>query len=526
MGRPTKFSSTENLRIAALYGSGRTDRQVAAIMEISPRTLETWKVQFPDFLQSLKEGKDVADQMVEASLFHRAIGYSVEEKKVFCTKEGEIVEADTIRHYPPDSTAAIFWLKNRKRDKWCDQPAPEVETPILVVAHKKSFTEFIETAGYPAPFEKQIEMMNFGILGEGTRMILGARNYGKTDYVVILGLAYKLYLDPLTTALIMTKSRERNAAILSEIQNACEKNGMTFDKANQHYIRTTQCVGKDHSVSAVTVKSTSLRGRHPDLTVMDDPVTEDDTQDATRKNVEKKYNELHKLTPNILVLGQPAHKHDLYAKLRKLVKVLEVPHGTIPQLDHDLEAQRAAGVDESSISASYHLKILAEGATPFDNIKYLDQFPTSASVAWIDPAQEGKDHTALTIATAYGQGIAVVGFQWRKSWNHALDDIAPLMKRFNVKRGAFETNGLGDQAIDVLSTTIPGVGWIGRKSVREKHSKIMAAGTFAHMIHLAKESSKSYIDHVVQYEYGAKFDDAPDSLASCLEWLGLIRGKA
>jgi hypothetical protein len=45
------------------------------------------------------------------------------------------------------------------------------------------------------------------------------------------------------------------------------------------------------------------------------------------------------------------------------------------------------------------------------------------------------------------------------------------------------------------------------------------------LIHLSKESDSQYLDQVVQYEYKAKHDDAPDSLASCLQWIGLIRGK-
>jgi hypothetical protein len=157
-------------------------------------------------------------------------------------------------------------------------------------------------------------MMAFGMTREKPRLILGSRGYGKTDYVVILGIAYTLYLNPERTFLIMTKSKERNSSILNEIYTACIKNGMTFEKVNSNYIRVTGHQGKDQSVSAVTVKTVSLRGRHPDMIVMDDPVTEDDTSEATRALIEKKYNELFKLSPNILIIGQPAHKFDLYAK--------------------------------------------------------------------------------------------------------------------------------------------------------------------------------------------------------------------
>lgn len=390
---------------------------------------------------------------------------------------------------------------------------------------KKDFASFCETAGYPPPYLKQIEMMKFGIDETAPRLLLGSRGYGKTDYVVILGLAFDLYVNPGTSKnLIITKSRERNASMLNEIKEAAMKNGVQFDKVSATALRVAGLLGKDHSVSAVTIKTVSLRGRHPTRVIMDDPVTEDDTSEATRTLVEKKWNEVNKLCPNVLIIGQPAHKFDLYAKLRPLLKKMEVPHGTIPELDHDLEAQRLAGVDEASIQASYFLKILADGSSPFEKIRYCDKYPMGDSIAFIDPSHEGGDYTALTILRSHFDGVAVVGFVWKRAWNHCLDDIAARMKQFKVGKVAFETNALGDQPI-IMLRQIFGGGVIGRRSNTNKHSRIVAAGAYAHLIHLSKESDAKYVEQVVQYEYKAKHDDAPDSLASCLQWVGLIRGK-
>jgi hypothetical protein len=207
---------------------------------------------------------------------------------------------------------------------------------------------------------------------------------------------------------------------------------------------------------------------------------------------------------------------------------MEVPHGTIPQLDHDLEAQRLAGVSEDSIQASYFLTIKNEGSTPFDKIKYIDKFPVGDSaVAFIDPSYTGGDYTALTIMKAHFEGVAVIGFTYKKAWNHCLEEMIPHLLRCNVKRLAFETNNLGDQPVTMLQGMLSGagIGVVGKVSTLQKHSKIMSAGSFAHLIHLSRESDKIYTDQVAQYEYKSKHDDAPDSLASCLEWIGLIRGK-
>ncbi len=392
--------------------------------------------------------------------------------------------------------------------------------------NKMTFEEFCINAGYANVYAKQIEMKDFVIEGQGSRLLLGSRGYGKTDYGVIMGLAYEIYSEPLNPeTLVLTKSSGRNSAMLGEIAAACEKAGVNFEIKNSKALRVAGKQGKDHTVEALTIKSPSLRGRHPKRVIMDDPVTPEDTSEATRNQVKKVYAEVCKLTPNVCLIGQPVHKYDLYEELRPKLKKMEVPHGTIPELDADLEAQRLAGVDEASIQASYFLKIISEGATPFDQIKFIQKFPVGDSVAFIDPAFEGKDYTAISICKVMMQGVAVVGFNWKKSWNHCIDDIAGLLDRFHVKKLAFETNSLGEQPLEILRQAFGSVGVRGWHSNTNKHSRIMSAGMFAHHIHLAEESGPDYISHVVKYEYKSQFDDAPDSLASCLSWLGLIRGK-
>lgn len=416
-------------------------------------------------------------------------------------------------------------------DRLIGKPVDQPDIPPLESEQtkKKSFTEFCVDAGYPPPFPKQIEMMDFGVGGSITdpRLLLGSRNYGKTDYITILGIAYKIYLKGADySSLIIPKTKERANSLIQEIAKALVANGVELEKANSQCVRVKGRIGKDHSCATRSIKS-SMRGPHPDEIVMDDPVTEEDVSQATRDMVQRKYNEILKLTKNVLIIGQPAHAQDLYAKLRSLVKKMEVPHGTIPELDHDLEAQRLAGVDEKSIQASYHLKIVSDGSMPFTNINYLDHYPIGESVAWLDPSHKGRDHSALTIMRQHFQGMAVVGFAQKRAWNHWLDDIVPKLMQFKVKRLCVECNGLGDQPVLMLRQLLKGhgIGVVGMDNTDNKHARIMAAGAYAHLIHLSQESDRAYTDQVIQYEYGAEPDDAPDSLASCLKWLGLIRGK-
>lgn len=413
-------------------------------------------------------------------------------------------------------------------------PDPDTEKDVTPSASPAmmTFKEFCIACNYFEPFEKQLEMVDFGFSEPCIRLLLGARGYGKTDFVTIMGVAYELYkcwflkLDPSEcTFIIITKSRERNKAILNEITTALEKVGVPLEKANSSIIRLKGLTGQDHSVEAITIRST-MRGRHPKMIVMDDPVTDEDVSPATRKNVQTRYNEAAKLTQNILIIGQPAHFDDLYAKLRKIVKTMTVPWGQIPELDIDLEALELAGIDKDTIEMSYHLQVPETGSAIFANIKYTDHFPVGDAIAFIDPS-EGGDYTATSAIKGYLAGVAVKGKVWKKAWYHCLDDMLKLYIACGVKKVFFETNTTGDHALKDLRAFFGphGIGVVGVRSDTNKHAIIQSAGSYSHLIHLSKDSDKIYTDQVIKYEYGVDHDDAPDSLARGLERLGLLRGK-
>lgn len=125
-GRPTDFNEKVCAHIIALAEEGKTDKQIAKAIGVSEKTINNWKVKNTDFFQSLKDAKDIADQLVEATLFERAIGYKHKEVKVFC-HQGMIVTHEVEKVYPPDVTAMIFWLKNRQPDRWRDKQKDEDE---------------------------------------------------------------------------------------------------------------------------------------------------------------------------------------------------------------------------------------------------------------------------------------------------------------------------------------------------------------------------------------------------------------
>lgn len=116
-GRPSKYQPEFIDQAEKLCRRGFTDREIADFFRVTERTLNRWKILYPDFCQALKRGKDTADAMVERSLFERATGYTYSGEKVF-QFQGAVVRAKVKVHHPPDVTAQIFWLKNRQKELW------------------------------------------------------------------------------------------------------------------------------------------------------------------------------------------------------------------------------------------------------------------------------------------------------------------------------------------------------------------------------------------------------------------------
>ena len=108
------------LRLEAYARDGLTDEQIAKNLDIVPSTLYEWKRQYSEISEALKKGKEVVDIEVENALLKRALGYSYEEKKLEVSEEGTKV-TKTIKEVVPDTTAQIFWLKNRRPDRWRDK---------------------------------------------------------------------------------------------------------------------------------------------------------------------------------------------------------------------------------------------------------------------------------------------------------------------------------------------------------------------------------------------------------------------
>lgn len=123
----SKYEKNFPERAEAYMNEGHTEAELAKHLGVSNSTLAVYKNKYPDFLDAIKKGKVQTDENVENALLKRAMGYEYEEvRKEYIEDEegnqtGRVRVIRQIKQVQPDTTAQIFWLKNRRPDDWRDR---------------------------------------------------------------------------------------------------------------------------------------------------------------------------------------------------------------------------------------------------------------------------------------------------------------------------------------------------------------------------------------------------------------------
>ena len=119
-GRPTAYKPEYVDQAAKLCALGATDDEIADFFGVTRTTIYRWKIEHEEFCNAIKSAKEAANERVERSLYQKAVGYTFDTVKIF-QHQGEVINAPYREHVPPDTTAAIFWLKNRRKESWRDK---------------------------------------------------------------------------------------------------------------------------------------------------------------------------------------------------------------------------------------------------------------------------------------------------------------------------------------------------------------------------------------------------------------------
>lgn len=164
-GPPTKYRSHYAKQAKALAKLGATDFELAQFFGVATSTFGLWLVTHPKLSDAVKLGRHPPDRRTERSLFHRANGYSYESEEIYLVDEIElrpgegedaepvkvitkkVLRVPTIKHVPPDSTAMIFWLKNRKPGEWRDRKDVTLANPPGKIFQTEALPPAPETIG-------------------------------------------------------------------------------------------------------------------------------------------------------------------------------------------------------------------------------------------------------------------------------------------------------------------------------------------------------------------------------------------
>lgn len=128
-GRPSLYDTVWQHRLIEVEGwakDGLTNEQIAYNMGINITTFYRWQTNYEEFRESLKESKEIADRHVENALYMKATGYRERVNKIKILNDGTPIPYVEEVLYAPDSTAMIFWLKNRKPAEWRDKKEVDV----------------------------------------------------------------------------------------------------------------------------------------------------------------------------------------------------------------------------------------------------------------------------------------------------------------------------------------------------------------------------------------------------------------
>jgi len=152
IGRPSAYRDEYVEQAAKLCALGATDDEMADFFGVHRATLYRWKLEHSDFCDAIRSAKEIADERVERSLYQKATGYDVTEEQAVKLKveqyEEKVEVVEIRKHIPADTTAAIFWLKNRRSQNWRDKTEHEHSAvgvlADVIAERRKRVVELVE----------------------------------------------------------------------------------------------------------------------------------------------------------------------------------------------------------------------------------------------------------------------------------------------------------------------------------------------------------------------------------------------
>ena len=155
-GRPTAYREEYAGQAAKLCRLGATNADLADFFDVDVRTIDRWLSAHEEFCRAVKPANEEADDRVERSLYHRAVGYQQDAVKIM-QYEGKPVVVPYRENVQPDTVAAIFWLKNRRSKDWKDRQHHDHEHTVTLSSEFEGFVKGLTADAAPKLIEATAE---------------------------------------------------------------------------------------------------------------------------------------------------------------------------------------------------------------------------------------------------------------------------------------------------------------------------------------------------------------------------------
>ena len=132
------------IKLEGMARDGLINEDIAKKIGIHPSTLYDWQKKYPEISDALKRGKEVVDIEVENALLKNAVGFTETLNKVKVLNDGEIIKYEEETYYPPNTTAQIFWLKNRKPKEWRDKQEVSMTGELSIAERGDKFRKYLK----------------------------------------------------------------------------------------------------------------------------------------------------------------------------------------------------------------------------------------------------------------------------------------------------------------------------------------------------------------------------------------------
>lgn len=368
------------------------------------------------------------------------------------------------------------------------------------------------------------------------RLLLAARDYGKTDTLIVYKIVDLLKNNPDLKFIIATRKEERAKDILFAISFALKALGFK-GKFNKKNIRLDLNSTKTSNISIANSSTSSLRGLHVDILIGDDLVISDDENSETsRKSTIKFYFECLNTTKNIILLGQPVHEQDLYAVLQEIesinnnnidnnkkeldIKIHKSPHGSIPELDKDLDSLRTL-ISEREIQKNYNLELISDGLYPFANLTFEEFNFIGHTFACLDPAFQGKDSIGLAIGIKTEHNYKILANKINGNIYDIINEVIKILQHFNVAKCFIESNDNYGvyrkfKELKVIEHSIKFAGYQESNQVKKEVRIRSRIGAVKDKLILHSQSS---INEITGWNETVKHDDCVDAIAGLINFL-------